>query len=57
MVVEDMTLGLDMGVKRVSWVEHSLEPCYVDIGNLVGSNLLTLGADSCGVQKGTEMEA
>lgn len=42
MVVEEMTLGLDMGVKMASWVEHSLKPCYVGTGNLVGSNLLVL---------------
>jgi hypothetical protein len=42
MVVEEMTLGLDMEVKMASWVEHSLKPCYVGTENLVGSNSLVL---------------
>lgn len=52
MVVEEMTLGLDMGVKMASWVEHSLGPCYVGTGNLVGSNLLVLH----GLQEETALE-
>jgi hypothetical protein len=55
-VVEEMTLGLDMGVKRMSWVERSLELCYVGIGHLVGSNLQILEADLCYGQGGAEME-
>jgi hypothetical protein len=42
LVVVEMTLGLDMGVKMASWVEHNLEPCSVGTGNLVGSNFLVL---------------
>lgn len=53
MVVEEMTLGLDMGVKTALWVEHYLEPCFVGTGNLVGSNFLVLH----GLLEETELEA
>jgi hypothetical protein len=52
MVVVEMTLGLDMGVKMASWVEHNLEPCSVDTGKMVGSNFLVLQ----GVLQETELE-
>jgi hypothetical protein len=55
-VVEEMTLGWDMGVMRVAWVEHSLESCYVGTGQMVGSSLQLLEADLCYVQGGAEME-
>jgi hypothetical protein len=56
MVVLEMTLGLDMGVKRVTSVEHSLELCYVGIEHLLGSNLQILEDDLCYGQGGAEME-
>jgi hypothetical protein len=52
LVVEEMTLDLDTVLKMTSRVQ----PCYVDIGMLVGSRQQKMEVDSCGVQMATKME-
>jgi len=52
LVVEEMTLDLDMLLKRTSGVE----PWHVDTGTLVGGMGQIMEADSCGVQEVTETE-
>lgn len=52
LVVEEMTLDLDMILKRTSGVE----PCDVDTGTLVADKRQIMEADSCGFQVVTETE-